>query len=167
MIQPEASASDFEQAVRLAWLNRWGPEATSGMVVCAAILRSRQLIREQVDAVLDRHDLTHVRHEVLACLAVAPEQTLSLGRISRILRSPPATVTNAVDHLEAKSLVRRDAHPTDGRTTLAVMTDEGSALEARVAADLNREIHERIGLDDTERTHLLELLRRVDAAVRG
>jgi DNA-binding MarR family transcriptional regulator len=137
------------------------------MVVCAAILRSQQLIREQVDAVLDRHDLTYVRHEVLACLAVAPEQTLALGRISRVLRSPPATVTNAVDYLEAKSLVRRDAHPTDGRTTLAVMTDEGSELEARVAADLNREIHERIGLDDTERTYLLELLRRVDAAVRG
>ena len=53
--------TDFEQAVRLAWLNRWGPEATSGMVVCAAILRSQQLIREQVDAVLDRHAPESIR----------------------------------------------------------------------------------------------------------
>ena len=40
----------------------------------------------------------------------------------------PTSVTNIVDRLEAQGFVRRVAHPTDRRTTLAEITDEGRAV---------------------------------------
>jgi len=43
----------------------------------------------------------------------------------------PASVTNAVDRLEAEGLVRRIPHPTDRRATLAEITEKGRSLVAK------------------------------------
>jgi DNA-binding MarR family transcriptional regulator len=37
----------------------------------------------------------------------------------------PTSVTNIIDRLERQGLVSRIAHPTDRRTTLAAITDDG------------------------------------------
>ena len=37
----------------------------------------------------------------------------------------PTSITNTIDRLESDGLVKRRAHPTDGRTTLAELTGEG------------------------------------------
>jgi DNA-binding MarR family transcriptional regulator len=161
MTPSEPSPFDVVEASRRVWLGRWSEDAASGMAAYTAILRSHQLLREQVDVVMRRHDLTFVRHQVLAWLATDPEPSLTLSWISRTLRMPPATLTNVVDHLEAKGLVRRQTHPTDGRTTLAVITEAGRRLEAEVTAELNAEVYERIPLGDVERAELTALLREL------
>ena len=104
------------------------PEAASGMAVFTAILRSEQLLHDQIKTVMRRYDLTFARYEVLTWLATDPESSLTLSWISRTLRIPPATVTNIIDRLEADELVRRVPHPTDARTTLAVITPTGRKL---------------------------------------
>ena len=104
---------DVVEASRRVWLERWEPEAASGMAVYTAVLRSYQLLNDQVNGVMRHHDLTFARYEVLAWLAMDPESSLALSWISKTLRIPPATVTNIIDKLEGDKLVRRVPHPSD------------------------------------------------------
>ena len=160
---PDPSPFDVVEGSQRVWRRRWGPEAASGMATFTAILRSYQMLRDEVDVVVGRHGLTFARYEVLAWLATDPGPSLTLGWISRTLRMPPATLTNVIDHLEGKALLHRRSHPTDGRTTLAVITEAGRRLEARVTAELNAEVYQQIPLDEAERALLVEALRNLRA----
>jgi DNA-binding MarR family transcriptional regulator len=83
---------------------------------------------------------------------------LTLSWISKTLRIPPATVTNIIDRLEADKLVRRVAHPSDARTTLAVITPRGRKLATNATHDLNGTVYEQIGLSPAQREQVIELL---------
>ncbi len=155
---------DVVEASRRVWLERWDPEAASGMAVYTAILRSYQLLANQADDVMRSHDLTFARYEVLTWLATDPESSLTLSWISKTLRIPPATVTNIIDRLEHDGLVRRVPHPSDARTTLAVITPRGRRMAADATRDLNRNVYERIGLSEKKRSQLLELLAELRAS---
>jgi len=157
----EPAPFDVVEASRRVWSARWEPAAASGMAVFTAILRSDQLLRRQVDRVMKDHDLTFARYEVLAWLATDPESSLALSWISKTLRIPPATVTNIIDRLEADELVQRVPHPTDARTTLAVITAPGRRLATRATKALNSRVYEGIGLSAQERDQLIELLAKL------
>jgi DNA-binding MarR family transcriptional regulator len=159
----EPAPFDVVEASRRVWLETWDPEAASGMAVFTAILRSEQLLHDQVKAVMRRYDLTFARYEVLTWLATDPESSVTLSWISRTLRIPPATVTNIIDRLEADELIRRVPHPTDARTTIAVITPEGRALATDATRDLNAEVYERIGLSAAKRNQLISLLAELRA----
>jgi DNA-binding MarR family transcriptional regulator len=154
----EVAPFDVVEASRRVWLERWDPEAASGMAVFTAILRSYQLLNDQVHRVMRSHDLTFARYEVLAWLATDPESSLTLSWISKTLRIPPATVTNIIDRLEGQKLVRRVPHPSDARTTLAVITPRGRRVATDATRDLNSTVYERIGLSERKRAQLVELL---------
>ena len=154
----EAAPFDVVEASRRVWLERWDPEAASGMAVFTAILRSYQLLNDQVTNVMRSHDLTFARYEVLTWLATDPESSLTLSWISKTLRIPPATVTNIIDRLEEEKLVRRVAHPSDARTTLAVITPRGKRVAMDATEDLNATVYEQIGLSEPQRNRLLDLL---------
>jgi DNA-binding MarR family transcriptional regulator len=149
---------DVVEASRRVWLERWEPEAASGMAVFTAILRSFQLLNDQVNDVVRSHDLTFARYEVLTWLATDPESSLTLSWISKSLRIPPATVTNIIDRLEDDKLIRRVPHPSDARTTLAVITPRGRRVATDATRDLNATVYERIGLSEAQRGQLVDLL---------
>lgn len=159
----EPAPFDVVEASRRVWLERWSTEAASGMAVFTAVLRSYQLLIDDVNRVMKRHDLTFPRYQVLAWLATDPESSLTLSWISKTLRIPPATVTNLIDRLEADGLVRRVPHPSDARTTLAVITAQGSALVADATSHLNADVYERIGLSERRRGQLIGLLAELRA----
>jgi DNA-binding MarR family transcriptional regulator len=121
-------------------------------------------IRIVLEAALRRHGLTFSRYEVLAWLATDPEPAPTLSWISRTLRMPPASVTNVIDHLEGKGLIRRVAHPSDARTTLAEVTAKGRQLDALVTRQLNSEVYEQIALAEPDRATITELLRQLRAS---
>lgn len=152
------------EASRRVWLERWDPEAASGMAVYTAVLRTYQLLNDQVNTVMRRHDLTFARHQVLAWLAMDPESSLTLSWISKTLRIPPATVTNIIDRLEDEGLVRRVPHPSDARTTLAVITARGEKVAAEATRDLNETVYECIGLSEPKRRRLVDLLAELRAS---
>jgi DNA-binding MarR family transcriptional regulator len=154
----EVAPFDVVEASRRVWLERWDPEAASGMAVFTAILRSYQLLNDQISNVMKCHDLTFARYEVLTWLATDPESSLTLGWISRTLRIPPATVTNIIDRLEDDKLVRRVPHPSDARTTLAVITPRGKRAATDATEDLNASVYEQIGLSERQRGQLVDLL---------
>jgi DNA-binding MarR family transcriptional regulator len=128
------------------------------MAVFTALLRSYQLLKDQVDHVMRRHDLTFARYEVLTWLATDPESSLTLTWISKTLRIPPATMTNIIDRLEHDKLVRRVPHPSDARTTLAVITPRGRRLATAATEELNSTVYERIGLSEEQREVVIRLL---------
>jgi DNA-binding MarR family transcriptional regulator len=149
---------DVVEASRQVWLDRWTPGSASGMASFTAILRSYQLLVDQVNDVMRDHGLTFARYEVLAWLATDPEEPLTLSWISKTLRIPPATVTNLIDRHEAEGLLRRVPHPSDARTTLAVITPRGRKLVDGATQDLNTRVYERIGLSEHKRAQLIDLL---------
>jgi len=154
---------DVVEGSRRVWTERWGAEAASGVGVFTSILRSYQLLVDQVNEVMRTHDLTFARYEVLAWLATDPDSSLTLSWISTTLRIPPATVTNLVDRLEADKLVRRVPHPSDARTTLAVITPRGRSVVDGATRDLNVSVYSGIGLSFDQRDQLIGLLTELRA----
>jgi DNA-binding MarR family transcriptional regulator len=68
----------------------------------------------------------------------------------------PTSVTNIVDRLEAQGLVERHDHPTDRRTTLCQITDEGRAV-AEQATEAVTEV--RLGIEGLSERDVDELVR--------
>ncbi|MBV9486255.1 MAG: MarR family transcriptional regulator [Frankiaceae bacterium] len=159
----EPAPFDVVEASRRVWLSQWNEEAASGMAVFTAILRSFQLLNDEVNRVMARHDLTFARYEVLTWLATDPESSLTLSWISKTLRIPPATVTNVIDRLEQDKHVRRVPHPSDARTTLAVITPRGRRVATSATEDLNASVYERVGLSMDQRHQLTDLLAELRA----
>jgi DNA-binding MarR family transcriptional regulator len=76
----------------------------------------------------------------------------------------PTSVTNIVDRLEAQGLVRRTAHPTDRRTTLCEITDEGRKVGAEATAVVVGIDVGIAGLTDRESDQLTRLLAKMRRA---
>jgi DNA-binding MarR family transcriptional regulator len=160
----EPAPFDVVEASRRVWLRDWNPDAASGMAVFTAVLRTFQLLNDEAQRVMRRHQLTFARYEVLAWLATDPDSSLTLSWISKTLRIPPATVTDIIDRLEQDKLVRRVPHPTDARTTLAVITARGRRVARNATEDLNSNVYEPIGLSEDGRRQLIELLAELRAS---
>ena len=108
----------------------------------------------------------------LAVLGVTAAEWTALSQSSRGEMTPVglaehmgvdrAAVTRILDQLESKHLIRRTPHPTDGRSTLLELTDQGSTLLTKLSAE-SRAINERFLklLPQDEAETLLRLMRKL------
>jgi DNA-binding MarR family transcriptional regulator len=122
------------------------------MAAVTSVIRAQQIFMARVDAVLRPLGLTFARYELLMVLLFSRAGALPLNKIGARLQVHPTSVTNAVDRLEGQHLIRRVRHPTDGRTTLAEITEDGRRL-ARDATDaVNSEVfaHPKLGVEQVE-----------------
>jgi DNA-binding MarR family transcriptional regulator len=146
---------------RSQWAKRWDAEASDAMAAATSIMRAQQVVLAAVDGVLRPFQLTFARYEGLVLLSFSRQGSLPLGKMGDRLMIHPTSVTNIIDRLEAQGLVRRVAHPTDGRTTLAEVTAEGRALAARATRAVN-EIALGLGmLDDRDLRDLIRIIRKI------
>lgn len=118
-----------------------GWDEVRAMQAATSIMRAQQIVVARVDEALRPWSLTFARYELLVLLHFTKAGTLPLGKMGDRLMLHQASITNLVDRLEQQGLVRRTAHPTDRRTTLAELTDDGrsvvaEATKAVVAASL-------------------------------
>jgi DNA-binding MarR family transcriptional regulator len=143
------------------WRAHGWVDAAPGMAVVTSIMRAQQVLLGRADAVLGDFDLTFARFEVLTLLSFTREGRLPMGKLGARLQVHPASVTSAVARLEKQGFVTREPHPTDGRATLAVLTDEGRDVATRAAARLNAEIFEALDLTEVEAARLVSLLARL------
>lgn len=143
------------------WRAHGWDAAAPGMGVVTSIMRTQQILLARADAVLGAFGLTFARFEVLTLLSFTRRGSLPMGKLGDRLQVHPASVTSAVDRLVRQGFVRREPHPTDGRTTLAVLTDEGRRVAADAAARLNAEVFEVLDLDRSESDQLFALLARL------
>jgi DNA-binding MarR family transcriptional regulator len=139
-----------------------GWPAAQAMAAVTSIMRAQQIILARVDAVLRPFDLTFARYEALVLLYFSRQGSLPLGKMGDRLMLHPTSVTNIVDRLEERGLVRRVPHPTDRRTVLAEILPEGRevvvAATKAAAGDASLGIG---GLSDRELDRLTRLLRKV------
>jgi DNA-binding MarR family transcriptional regulator len=140
------------------WSEQGWTESALGMAVVTSVMRTQQILLARVDEVLRPMELTFARYEVLMLLWFSKKGSLPLGKVGERLQVHPASVTNAINRLEAQGLVRRTPHPTDGRTTLAEITVAGRQIAARATQALNGEVFGALGLSDQDTDQLFGLL---------
>ena len=149
---------------RRQWEAHGWADAAPGMAAVTSVMRAQQVFLARIDDLLAGEGLTFARYEVLVLLSFSRTGSLPLGKVGARLQVHPASVTNAVDRLQAQGLVRRDPHPTDRRTTLAAITDAGREVVARSTARLNDEVFTALGLTADEAISLVRLLEKVRRA---
>ncbi len=137
--------------------NGWGA-AAPGMAMVTSIMRAHQILLARVHRSLAPFDLTFAQYEALMLLSFTRTGRMPLGKIGQRLQVHPASVTNVVDRLEGKRLVRRIPHPDDLRTTLAAITRKGRNLAAKSTARLNAEVFEHTGLAPDRQQSLVDVI---------
>ncbi|HEX7945051.1 MAG TPA: MarR family winged helix-turn-helix transcriptional regulator [Phenylobacterium sp.] len=105
-----------------------------------------------------REQLTRETSAFLLHLAEAGPMTLT--ELSRHLDRAPSTLSEMVDHLAAKDLIRREPDPQDGRRALIWLTAHGRETQAREMYALDRDHLRRAAdqLPPDRRAQLAELL---------
>jgi DNA-binding MarR family transcriptional regulator len=64
-------------------------------------------------------------YQVLARLSMSPERTLRMSALAVVAEGSLSRLSQVVTRLERRGWVRRTPDPTDGRYTLATLTDDG------------------------------------------
>jgi DNA-binding MarR family transcriptional regulator len=135
----------------------WG-DVAGGMAAVTSLMRAQQIVLARVEEVLRPLDLTFARYELLMLLFFSRAGSLPLGRIGERLQVHPASVTNAVDRLQAQDLVRRVPHAHDRRTTLAQITGGGRRRAVEATEALNACVFAEPGLDGDGVARLVDVL---------
>jgi DNA-binding MarR family transcriptional regulator len=84
-----------------------------------------------------QHDanLATVEYQVLACLSQSPQRMMRMSSMAVLTNASLSRLSRVVKRLESRGLVRREADPSDGRFTNAILTDEGfRTIEAAAPA---------------------------------
>jgi DNA-binding MarR family transcriptional regulator len=72
--------------------------------------------------------LSFIEYHALARLSEDPGHTLRMSELALLTNASLSRLSHLVKRLEARGLVRREADPTDGRFTNAILTKAGYAL---------------------------------------
>jgi DNA-binding MarR family transcriptional regulator len=158
MAEPRRLRFDpIAEAERQWGAHGWSDQA-SGMAVVTSIMRLQQIFLARADGVLRPLGLTFARYEVLMLLSFSRQGALPLGKIGERLQVNAASVTNAVDRLEADGLVTRRSNPDDGRGTLARVTAVGRRRATTATEAMNERVFTDIGMAEPQVSGLFDLL---------
>lgn len=144
-----------------AWRRERPDLDTRPLEVLSRVTRlARHLDRARRSAFAE-HDLEGWEFDVLSALRRSGEPyQLSPGALLNQTLVTSGTMTNRIDRLAAKELVRREPDPADRRGVLVVLTPRGRAVVDDTLTDLLA--HEQkllAGLTDRQRDALADLLR--------
>lgn len=113
------------------------PASSSGLsrdhlAAWASLATVLERLPTALDAQLRRdHDLSHYEHGLLYALDSSTERSLRMSTLAGYASSTLSRLSRAISRLETKGWVQRSPDPTDGRFTLAILTDEGHDLVVR------------------------------------
>jgi len=160
---PEASASQPDEVDRItaAWHRERPDLDVSPLEVLSRVTRLARhldLARRQAFAA---HELETWEFDVLAALRRAGSPySLSPGQLGTETLVTSGTMTNRIDRLEGRSLVRREPDPSDRRGVRVVLTELGRSTVDDALFDLVAREHEVLSrLPADSRAELASLLR--------
>ena len=78
-------------------------------------------------------ELTLEDYEVLHLLSVQDDHRLRVGRLADEMLSSRTRLSQRIDRLTERGLVRRERCPSDGRAINVVLTEQGHGLLVRIA----------------------------------
>ena len=153
------------EEAHVQWSRRWDDDASAAMAAATSIMRAQQVVLAAVDNALRPFGLTFARYEGLMLLSFSKTGSLPLGKMGQRLMIHPTSVTNIIDRLESQGLVRRVAHPNDGRTTLAEITADGRALAKQATKAVNQATFGLGSLSTDDLDQLTQTIRKLRASV--
>lgn len=117
-----------------------------------SLLRLTRVIRNQ------RVDMSVTLTLLSALMTLAAKGPMSPGELAGCERVTPPSMTTIVAKLEAKGLVSRAPHPSDGRQVVVAVTDAGRDFIAQERQARNAWLSTRLAqLTDDERALLREV----------
>ena len=152
---------DEVDRIALAWQHERPDLDVAPLLVLSRVSRLARhldLARRQAFAL---HGLDTWEFDVLAALrrAGAP-YSLSPGQLGAETLVTSGTMTNRIDRLETRGLVRRAPDPNDRRGVRVVLTESGRTVVDSAMGDLLAREHDVLGiLDADDRAELADLLR--------
>ena len=105
-------------------------------MIATTLERSAHLIGSYLDRTLGELGISQAEAHVL--LALYQGGPVPIGALHRAFGHKPSTLTNVVDRLERRDLVRRESNPEDRRSVLIRLTSSGEDAADRVLAALTR-----------------------------
>ncbi|QIL83726.1 winged helix-turn-helix transcriptional regulator [Diaphorobacter sp. HDW4A] len=136
--------------------NEYTPTQSAGFLM-RRVLSS---ILQQADAQLEVHGLTYVQWLPLYKLLLCADTTNA--QLAKDLGMDPASVTRALDRIEAKGLLRRERSTSDRRVVHLVLTDEGRRIAAEVPRVLSRVLNCHLaGFSHDECRAMVSMLQRM------
>ena len=119
-------------------------------------------INRLMDETLTERDLSWGEWKVLGLLRRSPERRRSPGYLAVHAELSSGAMTNRLDNLEKRGLIRRLPDPNDRRGVHVELTDAGSkAYEESTAAQATKEGLIASALNEKEKDDLNNLLRRL------
>ncbi len=127
------------------------------------ILAGELTARAGDEVIFGKFDLNVARFSLLASLARAP-RPLSMTEIKDFMLRSPSNLTQMVDNLEARKLVRRIPREGDRRVHVLELTEEGRQLLGQVLVVYQQTMKDFLRDQSTEElngliTSLLEVIR--------
>jgi DNA-binding MarR family transcriptional regulator len=112
---------------------------------------------DAVDAQLQRDaGVSHFEYQVMAMLSMSPQRTRRMSEVAALANGSLTRLSRTVDRLERRGWVHRRPDPEDGRSTLAVLTDEGWDKVVATAPGHAAEVR-RLVLDPLTRAQVRQL----------
>jgi len=144
-----------------AWRRERPDVDTSPMEVLSRVDRLARHVDRARAAAFSRHDLEGWEFDVLAVLRRSGEPyRASAGALVRATGVTSGTMTNRVDRLVSRGLVRRGSDPDDRRSVLVELTPEGrTAVDGALVDLLEAERELLAALDEPGRRTLAAALR--------
>jgi DNA-binding MarR family transcriptional regulator len=122
-----------------------------------------------LDAPLVRDfDLTHFEYGILYALADAPDRTLRMSALAGYANSSLSRLSRAVTRLEGRGWVSRTRDPSDGRSTLAMLSQTGLEVFER-ATPVHEQTVTQVVLDpltNAQKQQLRAISLRIQGAIR-
>jgi len=160
--EPDGGGDEVDRVVA-AWRRERPDLDVSPLEVLSRVTRLARHLDRARSAAFAAHGLENWEFDVLAALRRSgPPYELSPGQLVADTLVTSGTMTNRIDRLAARDLVRRRPDPDDGRGVLVHLTDAGRTLVDTALADLldrERALLAVLTADDGPR--LAALLRRL------
>ena len=155
-MEPESLIDPQDESTHFYQPSEYQPEQSIGFFM-RRVLSS---VLQAADAQLAEQGLTYVQWLPLYKLLVCADTNSSA--LAKDLGMDPASITRALDRIEAKGLLRRERSTTDRRVVHLVLTDEGRAVAQKVPQVLCRVLNGHLkGFSHQESTQLFSMLQRM------
>ncbi|SRR5581483_4287028 len=152
------------------------PFASKGEEAGVALLRTADLVRRSMAAILGAHGITEQQYNILRILRGAGEEGLpTLDIADRMIEETPG-ITRLLDRMEAKKLVTRERCKVDRRRVWCRITRSGldlvnsldrpmlEGIDATMSGLRKRELAELLSLLDRARDTMHETINSLRAA---
>lgn len=156
-------AADHVDRLIEQWREQRPDLDTRGLQIAARVVRLQRFLERRTATVLDEVGLTEGELNVLASLRRSgPPHELTPTELYRGLLVSSGAMTNRLDRLAERDLVRRVADPDDGRRVRVALTDAGRELIDGAMDVHTAHLRDQLGfLDDEDHGRLVTALRQV------